>query len=705
MASPNLKTEIILNSNLPQVIFAAKAIESSFKARGKSTSIVELDGWKKSNESPCVVLKVVPRDGSLKPEGFSITKKANQIMVTGLDTGGVMYGGLDVAETIRSEGFEAVKHKTRNPYMQMRGTKFNIPLDVRTPSYSDMCDSAQKNIPEMWSMDFWKEYIDTLAEYRYNYVSLWNLHPFPSLVKVPEYPDVALDDVKRSISINQEYHSLSGVKLDAPHIMDELETVKRITIDEKIKFWKDVMVYGKSRNVNFYIITWNVFTYGTEGKYGITDKISNKNTIDYFRKSVEQLVLTYPDLAGIGVTTGENMPITPMQKENWIMDTYGKGVLDALKKQPGRKIRFIHRQHQAETKMVLKKMQPLIDHPDIDFIFSFKYAKAHVYSAIKQPYHESFVSDIRDKEVKTIWTLRNDDIYYFRWGAPDYVREFIKNIPYDVSQGYYYGSDGYIWGREFLQKEHKLPRQIEIKKHWFQWMLWGRMGYNPSLSNERLISMLQARYPGVNGSKLLEAWQRASMTYPRVTGFHWGALDFQWYIEGCRSNKSAASNESGFHDVNRFLILIPHEYSGVLSIGEYVEKRLEGKLPDKQTPLELADLIEKDVTRAEDIVEGFDSVKDKELRLTIDDIRIICAMGHYYAEKIRGSTWVAIADETNNKNDGIKAIEALSRAAEHYKNFVNLATTNHHNPLWTNRVGHVDWEKQVDDVMGDIEVE
>ncbi len=52
--------------------------------------------------------------------------------------------------------------------------------------------------------------------------------------------------------------------------------------------------------------------------------------------------------------------------------------------------------------------------------------------------------------MKTIWTLRNDDSYQYRWGAPDFVREFIQNIPHEVSRGYYYGSDQWIWGREFL---------------------------------------------------------------------------------------------------------------------------------------------------------------------------------------------------------------------------------------------------------------
>ena len=53
------------------------------------------------------------------------------------------------------------------------------------------------------------------------------------------------------------------------------------------------------------------------------------------------------------------------------------------------------------------------------------------------------------------------------------MRQFIRNIPYDVSRGYYYGSDGYVWGREFLSTEPQMPRQLDMDKHWYHWMLWG----------------------------------------------------------------------------------------------------------------------------------------------------------------------------------------------------------------------------------------
>ena len=43
-----------------------------------------------------------------------------------------------------------------------------------------------------------------------------------------------------------------------------------MTIDEKIRFWRDVMQYAHDRGIEVYLFTWNIFTFGTEGKYGIT---------------------------------------------------------------------------------------------------------------------------------------------------------------------------------------------------------------------------------------------------------------------------------------------------------------------------------------------------------------------------------------------------------------------------------------------------
>ncbi len=120
------------------------------------------------------------------------------ITVRGADAVGAMYGGLDIAEAIRMGTLDSLKDSDHRPYIAQRGIKFNIPLDLRMPSYSDCSDAAQANIPEMWEREFWIDYLNTMARHRYNVLSLWSLHPFPSMAKVPEFPEVALNDVWRT---------------------------------------------------------------------------------------------------------------------------------------------------------------------------------------------------------------------------------------------------------------------------------------------------------------------------------------------------------------------------------------------------------------------------------------------------------------------------------------------------------------------------
>jgi len=474
-------------------------------------------------------------------------------------------------------------------------------------------------------------------------------------------------------------------------------------MEEKIVFWKKVMDYGKSRNVDFYVVTWNIFVNGTGGKYGITDKISNEITRDYFRKSVKQMFVTYPDLAGIGLTTGENMKGSGFEeKETWAFETYAQGMLDAAAEMPDRKFTFIHRQHMTGAKDIARKFKTLIEHPNIEFIFSFKYAKAHVFSATEQPFHNEFVKDIEG--MKTIWTLRNDDTYQYRWGAPDFVRDFIQNIPHEVSRGYYYGSDQWIWGREFLSRDPENPRQIEIVKHWYNWMLWGRLGYDPGLGNERFVQILQEKFPEADAAKLFTAWQEASMIYPTTTGFHWGSLDFQWYIEACKSNPNYSGNETGFHDVHRFISLPPHLKSGFQSIPDYVKITLEGGSSDLLSPLDASLKLHGHSDKALEIVETLDAGENKELGVTLSDIRIIGLLGKYYAHKIAGATNYALFQESKEKFYQDEAVNQLTQAQEYWQKYVEKALLQNENPLWLNRVGIVDYKKISEWVKQDIEL-
>jgi hypothetical protein len=392
-----------------------------------------------------------------------------------------------------------------------------------------------------------------------------------------------------------------------------------------------------------------------------------------------------------------------VEKEDWAFDAYAQGVLDVVKEQPGRQLTFIHRQHQTGALDIAKKFAPLIDNKDVNFIFSFKYAQAHVYSSTNQIFHQEFVKDIqRDKNLKTIWTLRNDDIFHFRWGAPDFVREFIKKIPYDVSQGYYYGSDQYVWGREFMSKDPQTPRQLEIAKHWYHWMMWGRLGYNPDMGNDAFVRILQTRFSGINAADLFTAWQEASMIYPLTTGFHWGQLDFQWYIESGQSRPDPAQTPSGYHDVNRFISLPPHKGTGYMSIPDYVQTVSTGKAVDKISPLQVAAQIKTHADKALQVIDGIAAKNNKELDQTLDDIKSMAYLGLYYAHKINAATQLALFRENLKKETRDKVLEELNASAGYWRYYASLSLSNYQNPLWTNRVGYVDWKETYAYVLHDI---
>jgi hypothetical protein len=728
--------EIGFDKNSAPTTFAVTELEAALRDRGyavkRSLTVPPKSGipdeplriqfWRAGDAFVVPALVKLARVDSkaIKPEGFVLRRQpgegTTQFFIFSQDDAGAMYGGLELAEQIRARGVEGVADTDRNPYMPMRGTKFNIPLDLRNPSYSDMSDSAQENIATVWDFEFWRAYLDALARDRYNFVSLWNLHPFPSMVKVPKFPDVALKDVWRSkIKFDEDYPTRT-VGLVTPAMLANKEVVKQLTIGQKIEFWRRVMRHAKDRNIDVYVMTWNIFTYGVDGKYGITDSIDNERTRDYFRASVREMFRTYPLLRGIGLTAGENMGDASAYysggtdsfdaKENWLLATYGQGVLDAARAEPRRQFRLIHRQHESRAQDIAKTFQPVIAQPNVDFVFSFKYAQAHALSSTTQNFHKGYLESLGN--LKTLWTIRNDDALMYRWAAPDFVREFVKNIPYEKSQGYYFGSDMWVWGREFLALDPKMQRQLEVDKHWLHFLLWGRLGYDPTLDNERIADLVARRFPGIDARKFLAMWQDASMIYPLVTGFHWADFDFQWYIEGCRSRPDPAKTASGFHSIETFINQKVHPGTNNITIPAYVRGVLAGAIPTGTTPLQVADQLDERADRALNSLSQFApasvTAQNAEFGATLADIALMASLGKYYAAKIRGATELALFRETSRAEHRTKSVEHMNAAAQSWARYSQRARAAYRNPVWTNRVGILDWTELDAEVQRDIAI-
>ena len=632
---------------------------------------------------------------------YRILREGTGVRVIGGDAIGAMYGGLDVAEAIRLGTVADLKPDEHRPFVAQRGIKFNIPLDLRTPSYSDGSDAAQANLPEMWDRNFWREFLDEMARQRFNVLSLWSLNPFPSIVKVPEFPDVALNDVLRGRRSDfNERSSMNDKQMFRPEMLQGAEVVKRMTIDEKIAFWRDVMQMAKDRGIDVYWFTWNAFLFTEEGKDGMKRSEPDGQMLRYFRASVRETVKTYPLLAGIGITAGENMNgrMGSLSREQWLWQAYGEGIRDALKDQPDRQFRLIHRLHQTD---VAEIEHAWTNYPG-PFDFSFKYAGAHMYGMTNPPLIKPLLPDLSPK-LRTWLTVRDDDIYSFRWADPQYARGFIRAMPGpDKLAGFYMGPDGYNWGREAMDLEPESPHQLVMQKQWLSFMLWGRLSYDPALPDEFFEKTVAARFPEVSAKDLLTAWTAASQVLPEITRFIWEPNDFQWLPEACSSHPSY----KGFYTVKDFINGNGMPESGDLNIRQWRDHLLKKQTMDGLTPLQVAARLRDEAQTA---LRGLDTLrpragKNKELRQTLGDIVAQARLGQYYAAKIEGAAELALFDATSDNSHQAAAVNHLESALNSWRAYATAYTNQYKQPLLYNRVGVVDIPKFADKAAADIEL-
>ena len=280
---------LYFDSATPQIAFAAGDIKAALEKQKHTVQIHDLAALAKAGSGKKIVLALatdkavasmlLTQGGKpvavLGAQAYALrttTAPDLNYWVLGGDANGAMYGGLEIADNIKYHGLTGTYDSQQSPHVLNRGVKANLPLDKRSPTYFgpgagkglNNGTAAQKAIKHVWDMDYWREWFDEMARARFNVLAIWNCHPFPALGL----------DMPESFSDVQGYDGYS----------------KKMTNAEKAAFWKEVMVYGKSRGFQIYFVTWNIYTHGT----GLSSSPTDQATKDYFRKAVRLLFETFP---------------------------------------------------------------------------------------------------------------------------------------------------------------------------------------------------------------------------------------------------------------------------------------------------------------------------------------------------------------------------------------------------------------------------
>ena len=210
---------VFYDSTVPQASFAASDLQGDLEQQNYTVELKPLTMLKADYSHKRIVLTLdsaVPTmeifqaaGGELVVElggqAFALrttTEGSQTHWVFGGDINGLMYGGLQLAETIRFRGLDGQYNSQESPHIKYRGVKYNLPLDARVPTYCGYGDkklsqafggdAARQAIPAVWDMQYWKDWFDQMARDRFNVISIWNSHPFPALLDIEE----AVEDVQ-----------------------------------------------------------------------------------------------------------------------------------------------------------------------------------------------------------------------------------------------------------------------------------------------------------------------------------------------------------------------------------------------------------------------------------------------------------------------------------------------------------------------------
>ncbi len=627
-------------------------------------------------------IRVVSRPGPA--ESFRIRIRGNRATLEAPDARGGMYGLLDAAEQLRFH--HRIRPREERPFLKYRILKFNPPLEGNV--YLGKEDA--QNSSWFFDLDYWKRFFTMMAYARYNAVSFWHSHPFGNMVRLEKYPEAAV--------------------------------LKGKAMDRAIAFWHALFNLAHRHGIDVYWVTWNIHVTPAFAKArGIRQNGADSPLVrDYMKECVRAVLREYPEIDGFGTCAGEAMGgLSEARREDFIRECYLGPMMET-----GRKMPFLHRYWQASPKAVTEMLKKARWPGDV--LLSLKFNGEHVYSSPRPHVLDQRWLHTAGRPYKLLWHLRNDDIYQFAWGDPDFASRVIRTCA--GSAGFLMGSEVEVPGTDRFHTPdagwHK-KWKYTFEKNWFRWMVWGRAGYDPNAGDGPFLDRFVLRYGKKWGPPAYEALVTAAKILPAITSYHWNYMNGDWYPEGNIGgwNTSFEVPRRNYRSPGMWHGLEDYIYNNTIddtymSIPEFAA-RLAAGLPlpkGRPGPLETAGRLErlaretaKTAARIRgEILSGAPGRGEKAFRERLEklgmgrldcllrDLRSLSLLGSFYAAQLRAAA--ALAERIFGAGK-VTREECASRAARAARLWEALAreSDGHYIPHGIYLFGPFSWSKYLPD--------
>lgn len=686
------KVYILHDTDSPQAAYSAGKLAATLTALDHEV-IAERQGYER-------LISLGLNGERLGAEQFQIIPEDRVIAVIAGDNRGLIYGTYSLIEQLRNgTDLAAVPTSEEKPNLEFRGIKYNLPWETYRPS-----SALDQHYETVRDLKYWEAFLDMMAENRFNVISLWNMNPFTYMVKPKNFPEAS--------PWNEEEQA------------------------EWENLYREIFRMAKERALDTYIVQWSIFTseefsqahnIATQSFYphyyvpGDTSELLRR----YLRESVTQILDTYPNLDGIGISHGEGMAdMTPLERQKWMDDVMIAGMLDA-----DRKVKLIHRVPFSSgtssdpgvsknvEQVTRDAMEDLEDRFDGPIWVEMKFNWSHAHSTPKLvKVHGGKLGDTYfdplPENYKITWQARNEDFFCLRWGVPSFIREHIAlNGQQSYVGGYFIGSETYIPALDyFTDTDQPVDWSYAFERQWLFYKLWGRLLYDPETPDALFQAEFNRRY-GDSADNLLNAYTLASSTQLRLASLYDSRWDFTLYSEGFLALQGEITKYIGIED----LIDHPTMDPAYVSISEYVETQQSGGsfAVDRVTPLALAETLESDNLKALSLVADIDTSGNASLMYEVADVKAWAYLGLHLAEKLRGGVTLKSYRESGDRAEKRAAIKHLEAALAYWDSLIEVTrpiykdmrlTHYNHNSFDANPDNLFHWALIRDEVARDVEV-
>jgi len=446
----------------------------------------------------------------------------------------------------------------------------------------------------------------------------------------------------------------------------------------------------------------------------------------YLRESVTQMLEEYPDLDGIGVSHGEGMGgMTPLARQQFVDEVYIAGAQNAKRKQP---VKLIHRVPfssglssgpgvSADVEQITRTAMEKLGKQFAGPIWAeMKFNWSHGHSTPKLvKVHGGKLGDTYFKpppsNYKVVWQVRNEDFFALRWGVPEFIRQHIAlNGVQDYVGGYFVGSETYIPALDyFTAKTEPVDWHWAFERQWLFYKLWGRLLYDPKTPDALFQAEFTRRY-GSRAENLLRAYSLASNTQMRLASLYDSRWDFTLYGEGMLALQGEVTRYIGVDA----LINQPTLDPAYVSVADFVKTTNAGGTfgNDRVTPLQLADLLERDNLEALGLVRNIETKGNASLEYEVADVQAWAYLGLHLATKLRGAVALATYRLSGDEKMKQQAIYQLMSARAFWNLLAGTTRPLYRDMKLTHYNGNsfdanpdnlFHWSRLVDEVSKDVE--